>query len=185
MVPGMATPTVETMETVAARKEACRVAADYARRFWTDSVPVDPVRIAAQLGVRVMQADLPEAVAGAVYKAKGQDPVIIVARDDHPHRQRFTVAHELGHYVRRVEAGEETIDFIDYRDQVAAPGDGDDDEVFANELAACLLMPEHAVAQLARQWKQPDGKPDVLMLASAFKVSEEAVRYRLLHRRPA
>jgi Zn-dependent peptidase ImmA (M78 family) len=86
-------------------------------------------------------------------------------------RQRFTCAHEIGHYVRRTEHPEE-YEYIDYRDALAAQGT-DQEEIYANKFAASLIMPAAEVRRLANQ-----GMSD-LQMASRFDVSVEAMQYRL------
>ena len=60
--------------------------------------PVDPVRIAHELGIDVRQSFLSPNVSGALIKEVGQDPVILLNANDSRNRQRFTCAHELGHF---------------------------------------------------------------------------------------
>jgi Zn-dependent peptidase ImmA (M78 family) len=62
---------------------------------------------------------------------------------DHPNRQRFTCAHEIGHYLRRKRTGARGR-FVDYRDTLAGLGT-DVEEIYANQFAAALLMPAHLV----------------------------------------
>lgn len=71
---------------------------------WDGSFPVDPIVIADQLGIRVLAEDLPSDISGALIKRLGQDPTIIVLnKRDSRNRKRFTCAHEIGHYIHRLE----------------------------------------------------------------------------------
>lgn len=138
--------------------------------LWDDTIPVDPVRIARQLGINVLDARLGPDVAGALIKNPGQDPAIVLSSADSSHRKRFSCAHEIGHFLRRSDTPEE-YRYIDFR---RSRSRGDDlEEVYANAFAACLLMPEGAVRRL-----HGDDPSDVT-LAVRFGVSREAMQYRL------
>jgi len=132
--------------------------------------PVDPVWIARQFGIDVVTADLPADVSGALIKDAGQDPVIVLSSADSKNRKRFTAAHELGHFIQR--QGQAHYDYIDLRSPLSGNGT-DPDEVFANQFAANLLMPEQAVREQVNA-----GRP-LFMIALHFGVSDEAMRYRL------
>jgi Zn-dependent peptidase ImmA (M78 family) len=144
--------------------------------FGCRSFPVDPVWIANQLGIKVLEAKLPKNVSGALVKKQGVDPVIIINETDSRSRKRFTCAHELGHYIKRnlkIEDSKE-YEYIDLRGNLASQGT-DEDERFANEFAACLLMPEKAVKDY-----YDDGSTSVI-LAQQFDVSDDAMNFRLLN----
>ncbi|MGH7564044.1 MAG: ImmA/IrrE family metallo-endopeptidase [Gemmatimonadota bacterium] len=142
------------------------------RTTWGDRIPVDPVRIALDLGFEVRRTTLPQNVSAALIKKRGHDPVIVIEDRDSDNRKRFSVAHELGHYI--LNAGDEEIERIDYRDTLASEG-AERDEIYANKFAAELLMPEDEVKGM---WES--GDPPWLM-AQKFGVSAEALRYRLIN----
>jgi len=135
-------------------------------------MPVDPVQIADQLGLDVLVTDLPEDVSGALIKERDQDPVILLNQGDSRNRQRFTCAHELGHYIQKSQNDGEDYEYIDLRGQLAKTGQ-DTDEVYANNFAANLLMPKAAVCALHEQ------KVPSFIMALKFQVSDDAMRYRL------
>ena len=134
-------------------------------------LPVDPIYIAQRLGVQTFKAGLDRGISGMLVKRPGQDPVIYLNSSDSISRQRFTCAHELGHYVKRIAAGEEDWEHIDHRDALSASGT-DQDEIFANRFAASLLMPRDEVKRLKRQYGPA-------ALAYEFGVSEDAMSFRL------
>lgn len=135
--------------------------------------PIDPVKIATALGLDVQVIDFPPEVSGALYKKPGQDPIIYLNQGDSPNRKRFTCAHELGHYIYRLDKPEaDDYEYIDMRDKRASTGT-EAEEVFANQFAANLLMPEAEVRHL-----HEDGEPYVVM-AYHFRVSDDAMRFRL------
>lgn len=62
------------------------------------ALPVPMFQLCQQMGIAVKYDDgqLAEGCSGMAVK-KGRKYVVIVRRDESPQRQRFTVAHELGH----------------------------------------------------------------------------------------
>lgn len=151
--------------------EAAEDAAKLLGAAWTGAIPVDPVAIARAAGLRVLDAELDEKTLGALVKNPGEDPVILLNQSDSPNRRRFTCAHELGHFVRRSEEAEEYTT-VDLRNPVSATG-VDPEEVYANEFAASLLMPEDEVKRFVEEGL------DDLEMAIRFKVSREAMQNRL------
>lgn len=155
-------------------RKATKAAHELLRTAWVEdgyiTIPVDPVEIAQRLGAKVRDADLEPGVSGALMKEPGSDPVIFLNRSDSGNRRRFSCAHELGHLMSR--AGQDEYAFVDYRGPMAGQGT-DDDEIFANQFAAALLMPEGAVHQLK------DNHSTVGTLAAEFGVSLEAMGWRL------
>jgi Zn-dependent peptidase ImmA (M78 family) len=97
-------------------------------------------------------------------------------------RQRFTIAHEIGHYVlhRRRRFIDEV--WVDYRDERASAGTYKQ-EVEANGFAAELLMPEDLVkrslGRLIDSGLELSGSDVAASLADEFDVSTEAMSHRL------
>lgn len=144
---------------------------------WADrGLPIDPTYIAKQVGVSVFEVDLAGDIDAMLkYYRGGSTPAIFVNPRTSLNRKRFSVAHELGHFVLNSrldpEGGILKTDTF-YRDSNSQTG-GDPVEVFANQFAAELLMPSRFVRALAEQ-----GKTDLVMAAD-FGVSLEALRNRL------
>lgn len=155
--------------------EAERAAAAVLRELWDEQLPVDPIRIARGLGIGVRVAWLAADWSGALVKRRGEAPEILLNEDHSRTRQRFTCAHELGHWFYRAAhtatTDSDTFEFIDSRDSRASQGT-DPIERYANGFAAALLMP----ADRVRKWAKEE--PEAL-LAWRFEVSSEAMRLRL------
>ncbi len=171
------THTQRVHHSMTVKTDAAKAADRILNEIWADLVgdsdviPVDPVLICHSLGIDVFDAELPPTVSGSITKRYNQDPVILLNKRDSDNRKRFTCAHELGHYVERSD-DPGSYEYIDRRDEVAASG-RDPHEVFANEFAACLLMPKPQVERLRRRGLNG------VALAWQFRVSEEAMKYRL------
>lgn len=146
-------------------------ARDVLSSYWDDgSLPVDPAYIAAKMGISVM-AD-PNLGGSGHYEPRGTksgEPLITYDPTENIVRQRFTIAHELGHHA----LGHGSRD----RDtpENFTMGFNDPIEIAANKFAAQLLMPKNFVHALI----QVRGIRSLERLASFFKVSKAAMRYRL------
>jgi len=135
-------------------------------------LPVDPIRIAGTLGIEVFDEILEPDVSGAIVKEKGHDPVILLNAADSPNRKRFTCAHEIGHFVAHTNApSEDGYEYVDLRGTLASEGT-DPEEIYANEFAACLLMPEDEVRRMEKENRTPTE------MAAIFRVSDDAISFR-------
>ena len=119
---------VKTMDARRAAEEATSVL----RNIWEPLVgkrqyPVDPLQIASSLGIDVFQGKLPREMSGALLKEPGRDPVIVLNRDDSNNRQRFSAAHELGHYILRAASDSAQYGYADYRDERSSTGTVDEE----------------------------------------------------------
>ena len=139
------------------------------------TLPVDVNEIARALSIPVHKVPLPEGISGRLLKAEREEgrPAyeIEVQASDHPRRQRFTIAHEIAHYVLHRDLIEQSVtDDALYRSDLS-----DEYEAQANRLAAHILMPMGLVMErLAR-----NGTVDVKELARRFDVSPKAMRIRM------
>jgi Zn-dependent peptidase ImmA (M78 family) len=141
--------------------------------------PVDVESIAKALSVRVEGADLDPDVSGVLVRAKGL-AIIGVNADNAPNRRRFTIAHELGHFV--LHRGGTYIDkgiFARFRDSESGSGTSREERE-ANAFAAALLMPADWV-QTEFSSRPFDLADDCALqeLSSLFGVSSQAMLYRL------
>ena len=102
-------------------------------------------------------------------------------------RQRFTIAHELGHLLLhkgRQIIVDQAVLRVDLRNHVSSMGT-DIEEIEANTFAAALLMPERIVVPYVTSLIQANGditREDLITeLARTFDVSAEAMGYRLIN----
>lgn len=133
-------------------------------RYWSGrTLPVDPFEIARQVGLSLLTTF----DASGWYKP---NQGVIYYNPSEPYvRQRFTVAHELGHHF--LNHGERP------RDGVAQFNmyNFDPVEAQANRFAAELLMPAATVEFFARS----NATNSVAYMAKQFYVSEVAMTNRL------
>ncbi len=138
------------------------------------NVRIDVYKLAERIGIEVKNSTFSDEIFGLLVK-KDNNPVIGVNFKHHPHRQRFTVAHELGHYILH---GTETVHYDVGGEPLYSRSDSIyyADEREANRFADELLMPAHLVSRCIEA-----GTSTVETLAEIFDVSEDAMRYRLVN----
>jgi len=146
------------------------------------SPPVDPVRVAKSLRIPVLTEDLGAEISGVLVSSPKQTSIIVHC-DHFPNRQRFSIAHELGHYCLGHQFSEHVhVDrghFVAYRGPRASEG-VDPLEVEANQFAAALLMPSTLVLEAVRELGGPPlYDHHVPQLATRFDVREQAMTIRL------
>jgi Zn-dependent peptidase ImmA (M78 family) len=137
--------------------------------------PIDPFWVAEQLNIVVVRKPLNERlISGAyLYWPASDMGFILINATDVQLRQRFTLAHEIGHSQ------------FEPKCTVVDDGGANDDpavrtaEKRANAFAAELLLPEKAASQW--QPKAPWGESplDVAELALQYGISYEATLWRL------
>jgi len=157
-------------------------AADLLRSSGSLLCPVPLERIARHLGLRVEPAELGDDVSG----------ILVVEKDmgsigynlfQHPVRQRFSIAHEIGHFVLHHRFRNLFIDkhyTAVYKRHQPESGTDQRFEVEANRFAACLLMPRELLSQEIPKLSLDLGDESALQeLADAFAVSTQAMSIRL------
>ena len=113
------------------------------KRLGITSPPINVEKIAASLNLLITYANLGHEVSGLLI-SNGIDAHVCIQESDGRNRQRFTIAHEIGHHFlkHQFESGEHVhVDrgnFISQRGPRAADGI-DPKEIEANQFAACLL----------------------------------------------
>ena len=127
--------------------------------------PVDVVYIAGSCGLKIEYVNRGKGFFGQLLR---ESRVIEVQENVHPHRQRFTIAHELAHYVLK----HNPVSSFVYSESTDDPRRINESQagIFASE----LLMPESWVKQY---WVEL--RKDFRKTAQKFYVSEEAMFRRL------
>ncbi len=134
-----------------------------------------------KLGINVIAENFNDDISG-LFVASDKMPIISYNKNekDNQNRVRFTIAHELGHYI--LHSKEQPI-FIDkqpkvmYRNANSTTGELHKERE-ANAFAASLLMPRQLIRDEINT--APNSSDDAIeYLAKRFKVSEQAMSYRL------
>jgi Zn-dependent peptidase ImmA (M78 family) len=147
--------------------------------------PVDVRWIAKTLGISIVERpQLSKAgygtISGLLLRREGST-ICIINRDHAPTRRRYSIAHEIGHFM--LHPPEEA--YIDVAARSDKSSDGTDPrEIEANAFAAVLLMPEQPLRQRVPgplDISFEDDAERVSQLAKEFNVSTTAMTYRLLN----
>lgn len=140
------------------------------------SIPVDVEGLVWALGIVLRKPYLANNVSGMIRKTGDTFEISVNARHA-PTRQRFTIAHEIGHFVlHRSLMGDGNVDDCAYRSDGSVTNNriGARQETEANQFAANLLMPSSAIKQLRRE-----GVTEPAAMALRLGVSEGAMKIRL------
>lgn len=147
---------------------AVRYAQSVLKHYWDNQIPIRPENMIKKISdLKLCYEDLPDNISGKVaYDFNIKKYVITVNENHHENRQRFTIAHELGHYALNHGSKEDVL----YRD-----GSSDPDEIEANAFATEILMPSAIIKHLIFE----QNITTVQELAHKLWVSEQAMLYRL------
>lgn len=152
----------------------------------TMEAPVNVDAIAHELGIVVRRdEDLAGGISGHLKRLPDGMFEIAANRDEHPFRQRFTIAHEIGHFVLHrnlVERHNGVDDDRMYRStssgRIYNTSIKKNHERQANSFAANLLMPKDLLRSLFLEIEKTE-KPSLSQLYRKFQVSAPAMRWRL------
>lgn len=147
------------------------------------SLPIPVEKIAKALGAQIRFSPLDQELSGMIYIKDGI-PIIGVNSLHHPNRQRFTIAHELGHLALHRDLITSTVHVdkkfpVLMRDSISATGT-DVVEIEANNFAAALLMPKNLLEEALQkvEFDIEDASP-LDDLAKRFRVSRQTLEYRI------
>ncbi|HAZ10787.1 MAG TPA: hypothetical protein DCY56_06760 [Candidatus Omnitrophica bacterium] len=141
----------------------------------TDIPPVDLNKILSHVGINLLPYPFPEKVSAILLKESDM-LVVGVNNAHHPNRQRFSIAHEIGHYL----LGHYKDIFVDMSEISEGRFDASDSEhnkvqeQEANYFAGELLMP---LFMLKRDFQKTRNVEEV---AKLYRVSKDALWIRLL-----
>lgn len=134
------------------------------------------IDVAKALGIaEVIVEDMgDDSIDGVIAKSEDKAKTYIFINDSRPDsRKLFTLAHELGHYMLKHNGTNFRVDRQISIDNLYNNEEKDIYETEANFFAAALLMPERDVVNFLLSGVSTKD------MASAFKVSEAAVRNRV------
>ena len=138
--------------------------------------PVKLGEIAKRLGVKVLPSTLPRGTSGQIGQENGEF-IIRINRHEAKHRQRFTLAHELAH-------------FLLHRDKIIADGGWSENvllrsgqpaniEYEANRLASDLIIPSSQLSAATADYTGPITDEVIEDLARRFGVSIAAMEIKM------
>jgi Zn-dependent peptidase ImmA (M78 family) len=145
-------------------------------------IPVD--KIANHYNIEIQEEDFEGELSGVLIRSLDGN-IIGVNSKHHDNRKRFTIAHELGHFIlHKGDAIHIDRGFrVNYRDEHSSLAINLE-EVEANAFAAALLMPEKKLKEVIRK-KLKEGidledSTELKNLAKTFQVSQQSLLIRLM-----
>jgi Zn-dependent peptidase ImmA (M78 family) len=144
---------------------------------YLNTFPVEVLNIADELGIDIyIDKEMDDNISGYIKFESGKFMIVINNKHSYE-RNRFTVAHEIGHFLLHKDKIKETglTDYVSqpvFRSNQKYEPEEKDREVEANRLAAELLMPEIEFTKIF------DKLNSMIDIADYFKVSESAVAVR-------
>lgn len=147
-------------------------------RRYTANVPVKLGAMAAEMGIVVKLSTMKPGASGHI-KRNGEGGYLIrINRHETRERQRFTLAHEIAHFLLHQDEIDRLPDGIE--DNVLyRSGAPEQKEYEANRLAADLIMPARLVETELEALGTPVSDEIIDRIAEIFQVSKAAMEIRL------
>jgi Zn-dependent peptidase ImmA (M78 family) len=149
-------------------------------KFGAGKVPVPVEELALSLGAEIRRKAFDDDTSGMLIREENR--VIIAVNSTHvEQRQRFTIAHEIGHWV--LHRGRPLVVDATVKVNLRAKNSGfasQREETEANQFAAALLMPVDSVQAIYEKLSNGKALSDLVStLSNRFRVSSVAMQYRL------
>lgn len=144
---------------------------------FSSEIPVRVGALAEALGLGVVRSTLQPGISGQIEPSRDfrSGFVIKVNRHEVKYRQRFTIAHEIGHYVlHKDRIGDGIRDTKLYRSKLSNAMEAE-----ANRFAAGILMPIEKIREILSNLDMKRDRDSARVLADKFEVSSDAMEIRL------
>ena len=131
------------------------------------------------MGLSVKVATLPADVSGEIRRVSTAESVagfqIRINRHEDKRRQRFTLAHEIAHYLLHADLIKDSLsDDVLYRSSLSNRREAE-----ANRLASDILMPQSLIEQISNEFPGQSREALAVKLAHILEVSEIAMKIKL------
>ncbi len=147
------------------------------------SAPVDIKAIAKQKGAIIKPYKVDEKISGMLFIKDGHG-IISYNPTESTVRQRFTIAHELGHLLLHKKTQDIFVDKqfqVHFRNENSSSGQ-DIQELEANAFAAAILMPKDLLLNEIKKHNFDLGDESAMKeLANLFNVSLQAMTFRMVN----
>ncbi|MGR5627527.1 ImmA/IrrE family metallo-endopeptidase [Thomasclavelia ramosa] len=160
------------------------IATEIREMFGLKETPTQIANILNKVGFKIYSLEMDETLSGRIGIANefkeilGSKKILQINSKDNRGHQRFTMAHELGHYIFDYDGHNRYANAYSLaEDDVNSPG-----EIRVNRFAASLLMPKNIFVDkyTARKTLGLDEVSICKSLAEEFEVSETAVSKRIV-----
>lgn len=158
-------------------------AKDLLKQSEITSTPVKVYKLAKNLGIEIKEFTFSENISGFLKrKSKSGLPLIVVNATDSEVRKRFTIAHEIGHFILHSNASLHVdSEMVHFRDEKSSKAVSIE-EIQANQFAAELLMPTANLSRDLEKLYSPnnDNATEIVdTLAKKYNVSNMAMTIRV------
>lgn len=147
------------------------------------SAPVDIKTIAKKKGATIKPYEVGEKISGMLFIKNGEG-IISYNPTESMVRQRFTIAHELGHLLLHRKTQDIFVDKqfqVHFRNENSGTGQ-DIQELEANAFAAAILMPKDLLLTEIKKHNFDLGDESAMKeLAKVFNVSLQAMTFRMVN----
>ena len=133
--------------------------------------PIDLISICNDLGIKVKEVDFDDDLSGMLAKK-----TIYISTNIHENRKRFTLAHELGHFLIHKKQ-DNSYKGVRFRSEHISSQEKNEERE-ANHFASLLLMPTKFIKEELKDIKE-FSEEFILDLAKKYKVSSIAMTIRL------
>jgi Zn-dependent peptidase ImmA (M78 family) len=149
------------------------------KKYKLKEIPIKIKILARHLGIKIFKESLPDDISG-ILDLRGIPVIILVNNNHRLYRQRFSIAHEIGHFCLHKPSGIHVDKQTFFRNSKSSEG-LDEIEIEANKFAAELLMPTDSLINELDQFVDLiDSNDDIILkLSRKFKVSTTAMSFRL------
>lgn len=144
---------------------------------YTSERPVRVGALAKALGLEVKSATLKSGISGEIRPSDTADAgfKIRVNRHEVKTRQRFTIAHEIAHFLLHQDyIGSGISDTVLYRSSLSSRIEAE-----ANRLSADIVMPAKLLREDMRKYDLPVDEVSAEALADLYEVSKQAMKVRI------
>lgn len=146
-----------------------------------NSIPINLPNLLKKIGISALPMDFSQLeqklnkkhILGLVLTKK-EDAVIYYSKKDTPNRQRFTIAHELGHICSHLKPDSTDYPYIDWRIEGEA---NNIEEQNANIFAGELLIPLPILKEVYLSLRFPSSKDLASIFGTSVNVMEERLNY--------
>lgn len=153
---------------------------------YKSDIQIPIVKIVDSLGFKVFLQDLPASLNGYLVlngdlvEKLGSDRIMVLNVNNSTKRRRFTLAHELGHYL--LDEGAKRV--CEYYKACESDDDDSDAEKLVGHFAAALLMPDEEFNKQFKKYTSKDNYNQyidiVKKLSDVFNVPYKAVEKRFI-----
>jgi hypothetical protein len=149
------------------------------------SIPVPIERLCRNLDIEEIQDLATEGFEGGLITDTDRSRGVILARKSHPYRRRFTLGHELAHFLIATHIPDSPGRFLCSREDMRRLTAVESDrrgrmEVEANRFASLILLPPPLLRPRLKSRRDPD-VGHMAQLAAEFEVSKQAMANAYAH----